>query len=393
MTKLLIRLFVKNSEHTEKNEVRTAYGKFAGIVGMVCNFLLFLTKLVVGTLSGSVSVTADAVNNLSDASSSIISLLGFKLASKPADADHPYGHARYEYLSGLAVALLIMIIGFELLKSSVEKIVSPSATVFSWISVAVLGASVLVKLWMSLFNRTVGKKINSQALIATAADCRNDVIATLAVVIAMIISHYTEFELDGYIGLAVALFIMYSGFGIIRETLDPILGRAPDPEFVEEIRKTIMSYPGVVGTHDLMVHDYGPGSQFASVHVEVAAEDDVITMHDVIDNIERAFLSDYGLHMVIHMDPIVTSDDAINDIRHRLSAAVAGIDESLSIHDLRAVVGPTHTNLVFDCVVPPNFKMSSSELREKISLAAKTIDEKYICVVTIESSYASLPRE
>ena len=393
MTGLLIKLFVKDSDSIEKKEVRSAYGRLAGSVGIVCNLILFATKLIIGTLSGSVSITADAVNNLSDASSSIISLLGFKLAAKPADADHPYGHARYEYLSGLLVALLIMIIGFELLKSSFEKIVSPAATKFDWLSVAVLFLSVLVKLWMALFNNSVGKKISSQTLMATATDSRNDVITTTAVIIAMIVSHYTSFELDGYVGLVVALFIMYSGFGIVRETLDPILGRAPDPEFVEKIRDTIMSYPGVLGTHDLMVHDYGPGNQFASVHVEVAAEDDVIEMHDMIDNIEREFLNEYGLHMVIHMDPIVTSDDAINDIRRNLANEVAKIDGALSIHDLRAVIGPTHTNLVFDCVVPHGFKMSNAELRERISQAAKEIDKNYNCVITIESSYASLPRE
>ena len=393
MTNLLIKLFVKNSEQTEQKEVRNAYGKLTGFVGIVCNVLLFAIKLIVGTLSGSVSITADAVNNLADASSSIISLLGFKLAAKPADADHPYGHARYEYLSGLIVAMLIMVIGVELLKGSVEKIISPSAVNFSWITVAVLCVSVLLKLWMAMFNRTVGKRIDSKPLIATAADCRSDVISTASVILAMIISNYTGFELDGYVGVAVALFILYSGFGLVRETLDPILGRAPDPEFVEEIRQNIMKHPDILGTHDLMVHDYGPGNQFASVHVEVAAEGDVIEMHDLIDNIERSFLEEYGLHMVIHMDPIVTSDYTIGEIRRRLSEEVVKIDSELSIHDLRAVVGPTHTNLVFDCVVPPSFKMSNAELREKISAAAKAIDESYNCVITVESSYASLPRE
>lgn len=393
MTELLIKLFVKNSSDTERSEVRSAYGKLTGIVGIVCNIILFAVKLTVGTLSGSVSVTADAVNNLADASSSIISLLGFKLAAKPADADHPYGHARYEYLSGLMVAMLIMLIGYELLKSSVEKIISPSPVAFSWISVAVLVISILLKLWMSLFNRNVGRRIDSKPLIATAADCRNDVISTAAVMLAMVVSHFTSLELDGYIGVAVALFILYSGFGLVRETLDPILGRAPDPEFVTEIEQKIMSTDGILGTHDLMVHDYGPGNQFASVHVEVAAEDDVIEMHDIIDNIERTFMEEYGLHMVIHMDPIVTSDEQVGAIRKRLAAEVAKIDSRLSIHDLRAVVGPTHTNLVFDCVVPPDFKMSNAELREKISAAAKAIDETYNTVVTVESSYASLPRE
>ena len=393
MTSLLIRLFIKNADATDKAEVRTAYGKLSGIVGIVCNLLLFAVKLTAGTLSGSVSIMADAVNNLSDASSSIISLLGFKLAAKPADADHPYGHARYEYLSGLLVAVLILYIGIELLKNSFAKVLAPTSVAFNWLTVAILALSILVKLWMALFNKTLGKKIRSQTLIATAADSRNDVISTAAVLLAMIVSHYAHFELDGYVGIAVALFILYSGVGLIRETLDPILGRAPDPDFVEEIRDKIMGNEGVLGTHDLMVHDYGPGCQFASVHVEVAAEADVLEMHDMIDNIERAFLRDYGLHMVIHMDPIVTADEAIGDVRHRLCAKVAAIDERLSIHDLRMVPGTTHTNLVFDCVVPHDFGMSNAELREKISAAAREIDPNYFCVITVENSFAALPRK
>ena len=393
ISNLLIRFFVKDSESVNKKEVRTAYGKLSGGVGIASNLVLFAAKLIVGTLSGSVSITADAVNNLSDASSSIMSILGFKLASKPADADHPYGHARYEYLTGLMVALFIMLIGIELLKSSVGKIIEPTAVSFSWISIVILALTVVVKLWLSLFNIKIGKRINSKTLIATAADSRNDVIATSAVIISMIVSHYTSLELDGYVGTAVALFILYSGFGLVRDTLDPILGRAPDAELVKEIRDKIMSYPGVLGTHDLMVHDYGPGCQFASVHVEVAAEGDVIEMHDIIDNIEREISTLYNLHLVIHMDPIVTADDTIGEVRHRLADEVAKIYEELSIHDLRVVVGPTHTNLVFDCVVPHGFKMSNKELREKISAAAKAIDEKYICVVTVESSFAALPRE
>ena len=339
-------------------------------------------------MSGSVSITADAVNNLSDASSSIISLLGFKLASKPADDDHPYGHARYEYLSGLLVAILILYIGIELMKSSVDKIINPSLVAFSWITVGVLCASILAKLWLSVFNKTVGKKINSNTLIATAVDSRNDVITTSAVVIAMLISHYTHIELDGYVGSAVALFILYSGIGLIRETLDPILGKAPEADFVNEIKSAIESHDGIVGTHDLMIHDYGPGCQFASVHAEVAAEDDPIAMHDIIDNIERYIKEKYGLHLVIHMDPIVTKNETVNSIKVKLSEKICEIDPSLTIHDLRVVEGPTHTNLVFDCVVPHAFKMQNKILREKIHECAKAIDEKYICVVTIEHSFA-----
>lgn len=387
MTSLLIRLFVKNNGDIKSKSVRSAYGKLASFVGIVCNALLFAVKITVGTISGSVAITADAVNNLFDASSSIISLLGFKLASKPADEDHPYGHARYEYLSGLLVAILIMYIGIELLKSSVAKIITPSPVAFSWITVAVLVLSVAIKLWLSLFNKNIGQKINSSTLIATSVDSRNDVITTASVIIAMIVSHYTSFELDGYVGCAVALFILYSGFGLIRETLDPILGKAPDAEFVAEIKNKIESYDGVIGTHDLMIHDYGPSCQFASVHAEVAAEDDAVVMHDIIDNIEREIKNTYGLSLVIHMDPIVTKDETVNTIKLRLSEKICEIDERLTIHDLRVVQGPTHTNLVFDCVVPHGFKLSNKELREKIHAAAKSIDKKYICVVTIEHSF------
>lgn len=387
MTNLLIRLFIKDATNTQSSIVRAAYGKLASFVGILCNLLLFTIKLTVGTISGSISITADAVNNLSDASSSIISLLGFKLAAKPADADHPYGHARYEYLSGLLVAIFILFIGVELLKSSVDKIISPTPVTFSWVTVSVLAVSILIKLWMALFNNKLGKTINSKTLIATAADSRNDVIATAAVALAMIVSRYTNLELDGYVGIAVALFILYSGVGLIRETLDPILGRAPDPELVKNIRQRIESYDDILGTHDLMVHDYGPGSQFASVHAEVAAEADVLAMHDLIDNIEREIARDFGVHTVIHMDPVVTADERVEKLRIELTHKIHAIDPALSIHDLRLVPGTTHTNLVFDCVVPYGFKTENAALLQKISTAAKEIDPTYNCAVTFEHSY------
>lgn len=290
MTETLVRLFVKNSRDTTDPAVRTAYGNLASWVGIFCNLLLCAGKFLAGTLSGSISIAADAVNNLSDASSSVVSLIGFKLGARPADDEHPYGHARFEYLAGLAVAVMVLVIGVELLKSSVDKILHPAAVTFSWVAMAVLAASIAVKLWMSLFNRTLGKRINSGSLIATAADSRNDVLTTSAVLVASLISHFANVELDGWMGAAVALFILYSGVGLIKDTIDPLLGLAPDPELVQHIHDKIMSYPGVLGTHDLMVHDYGPGRQFASVHVELAAEDDVMASHELIDDIERDFL-------------------------------------------------------------------------------------------------------
>jgi len=387
--KFLIKKLIKDSENVQYASVRTAYGKFSSSVGILCNVLLFTGKIIVGTVSGSVSITADAVNNLSDASSSIISLLGFKMASKPADNEHPYGHGRYEYLSGLMVATLIMVIGVEILKSSINKILNPAPVEFSWISIVVLAVSILLKLWMMFFNRKMGRKINSQTLIATAADSRNDVFTTSSVLIASLISHFSSVELDGWMGLTVALFILVSGFGLIRDTLNPMLGNAPDEETVNDIRKRIMSYPGVLGTHDLMIHDYGPGRKFANVHVEMAAEDDVIANHDVIDNIEHDFYENDGLHLVVHFDPISTNDSVANEMWLWLMMEVKIIHSELSIHDLRVVPGTTHTNLVFDCMKPCELAMTDGEIKAAISALVKKDHPDYRCVITIDRSYAS----
>ncbi len=391
MTEALIRLFIKNPEKTHDPAVRAAYGNLASWVGILYNLALCAGKFMVGTLSGSISVAADAVNNLSDASSSVVSLLGFRLGSRPADEEHPYGHARFEYLSGLAVAVMVLVIGLELGKTSLGKILAPTPVTFSWVTVGVLAASILVKLWMALFNRKVGGRIHSGALIATAADSRNDVLTTGAVLTAALISHFARVELDGWMGLAVALFILYSGVGLVKSTIDPLLGLAPDPELVKYIHERVMSYPNVLGTHDLMVHDYGPGRQFASVHVEMAAEGDVMASHDVIDNIERDFLENDGLHVVIHFDPIVTSDERVGDMRRWLSEAVKEIDGALTIHDLRMVPGPTHTNLIFDCVVPAGFAMSELDVKQAIKHLVRQKDPRYFCVITVECGYAALP--
>lgn len=391
MTNFLIRKFVKNYKNTDDGKVRTAYGKFAGIIGIICNAVLFVGKIIVGTLSHSVAITADAVNNLSDASSSVISLLGFKLASRPADEEHPYGHGRYEYLSGLMVAVLIMVIGVELFKDSVGKILNPQQVEFSLISAVVLVFSILLKLWMMFFNKKIGRDINSKTLIATAADSRNDVITTSAVLIAAVISRFTGVELDGWMGVAVAVFILYSSFGLIKDTIDPMLGKAPDEEQVRAIRDKILSYHGVLGTHDLMVHDYGPGRQFASVHVEMAAEDDVLESHDVIDNIERDFLKNDGLHMIVHYDPISTKDTLVNELRTWISEQIKHLDSRLTIHDLRIVKGTTHTNVIFDCVVPHDMEIGEKEIKR---FAANIVAEKYpnyYTVVTIDHSYAAMP--
>lgn len=393
MTNFLVRTFVRDYEDTENARVRMAYGRLSGIVGIVCNCVLFLGKLLAGTISGSVSITADAVNNLSDASSSVISLLGFKMASKPADPEHPYGHARYEYLSGLVISVLILLVGFEVLRSGVEKILHPETVAFSWLAVGILAASILVKLWMAFFNRRLGREIHSETLHASAADSRNDVITTSAVLCAMLISHYAHINLDGYMGAAVALFILYSGVGLVQDTISPLLGRAPDPETVRSIHDRILTYPGVLGTHDLMIHDYGPGRQFASVHVEMAAEENILESHDVIDNIERDFLTRDGLHLIVHLDPIVTADSEVGELRRWLAGQVHEIDPALSIHDLRLVPGPTHTNVIFDCVIPPKFRMSRAEVCAAIRARVTEKYPNYHCVITVDDSFAPVSHE
>lgn len=380
---------IPDHENVKDERVRSAYGKAASLIGIACNALLFALKILVGTVSGSVAITADAVNNLSDASSSVVSLLGFKLADKPADAEHPYGHGRFEYLSGLMVAVMILVIGVELLKSSVGKIVAPTGVTFSWVTVFVLAASIGVKLWMAAFNRRIGRKIASKTLEATADDSRNDVISTSVVLLSTLIAHFLGWELDGIMGTAVAVFILVSGFGLVRDTIDPMLGSVPSEEQVDAIREKIMGYPGVLGTHDLMVHDYGPGRQFASVHVEMAASQDPMDSHDMIDNIERDFLINDHLHLVIHYDPVVTDDPRVAVMRAFISEIAVKIHPKMTIHDLRIVPGNTHVNVVFDCVVPYDIHISAKDVREKISYEVRTKYPNYYCVITVEHSFTS----
>lgn len=391
MTEFLIKKFVPNHSETGNSEVRTEYGKLAGRCGIVLNLFLFVIKFVTGLLAKSISITADAVNNLTDAASSIVSLLGFVLAEKPADKEHPYGHGRYEYISALTVAAIIIVIGTELFKSGAEKIISPEAVNCSIYSVAILIISVLTKLWMSSFNIKIGKRINSKTLIATAKDSRNDVISTLAVLASAVVGIIFKINIDGYVGVAVSVFILYSGVGLIKDTISPLLGVAPEEETVEHIHRVIMSYPKVLGTHDLIVHDYGPGRCFASVHIEVAAEDNVLESHDEIDNIERYFIEKEHLNLVVHMDPIVTKDEKVLNLRTKLSAVLKQLDGELSVHDLRTVPGPTHTNVIFDCVVPFGAKASKEEIEEKTKEFLKSeYGENYFPVITFDSSYAPI---
>ena len=395
MTQFLLRTFVKNAQNTADKAVRTACGNLACIVGILCNVLLFLGKFIVGTLFGSVSITADAINNLSDASSNIVSLVGFWLGGKPADKEHPYGHARYEYLAGLAVSVMILVIGIELGKESLGKIIAPTPVEFSWLSAAVLVASILVKLWMSSFNRTIGLHIHSDTLLATAADSRNDVISTAAVLVASLVAHFTHFDrLDGIMGLAVALFILYSGIGLVRDTLDPILGAAPDPELVESIRQKALSYPDVLGIHDLMVHDYGPGNRLVSFHLEMPAEGDVMAMHDEIDRMEKDFFTNDGLITTIHFDPVVTSDPHVTELREFVDQTAHAVDPEINIHDLRIVPGNTHTNVIFDVAVPPKYlargSKSGRDLLNTLRDAVRSRWPDHFCVIQLEQQYAEL---
>ncbi len=371
------------------NGDRTRVGSLAGLVCIVLNIILCAAKAAIGVASGSVSIVADALNNLSDASSNIVSVLGFKLASKPADPEHPYGHGRYEYLSGLVVAVLVLLIGVELVKSSFEKLLAPEPIEFSWALVLVLALSILVKLWMAGFNRSLGDRIGSETLVATAQDSKNDVIATAAVLASALIARYAGIELDAWVGLAVGAYIGWSGIELIKDTVDPLLGSAPDAKLVEHIRSKIMSYPGVLGTHDLMVHDYGPGRQFASAHVEMPAEDSPIASHDTLDNIEQAFKDDDGLIVTLHYDPIVTDDPAVVDMRNRIDAMAKEIDPRISIHDLRTVPGPTHTNVIFDCLRPEECELSARQLKDELGGRVEREYPKAVAKITVDEDYVS----
>ena len=389
MTKLLLRLFIKDYQNTEDPAVRGACGKLAGIVGIVCNLLLFAGKLLAGTLSGSVSITADAVNNLSDASSSLVTLLGFKMAERPADAEHPYGHARMEYLSGLLVAILILIIGVELGKSSIQKILHPEAVEFSVLTLCILVGSILMKLWMCLFCRKLGKRIQSTTLEATAADSRNDVITTAAVLLGCLAGHFFHWRIDGWVGALVAVFILASGWSIAKETISPLLGKQADPELVQRISRLVLSHEKILGIHDLMVHDYGPGQCFASVHAEMDMHEDPLMCHDILDDIERDAMRELRVHLVIHYDPIVTDDDELNHMLTLVQKELAAIDPQLSMHDFRMVRGPQHTNLIFDLAVPYSMSDKTAELKRRIDECVQFEDSKYYTVITFDHAMDS----
>ncbi len=371
---------------TEQSAVsRYAAGKRSGIMGIVCNILLFGAKLTVGLLSGSVSIIADAINNLTDVSSSAVTLIGFHLASKPADEDHPYGHARMEYLAGLVMAFLILLCGYELAKTSVNRILSPAAVLFSWWHVAVLVASMGVKFFMMLYNKQVGKKIGSASLLTAAEDSRNDVLATGAVLVSLFLGHFFSLPTDGYMGLLVALFILYSGFCAVKTTIDPLLGAAPEEALVREIAQKLKSYEHVLGIHDLMVHDYGPKQRFASVHVEMDKNLDPLFSHNIIDNMERDFRNDMDMEMLIHYDPVTTDDEELNAAKSIVEAILAEIDATLTFHDFRLVPGPLHTNIIFDLVVPFSKEKEIPRLKEAITEKIRTSCPDYYPVICVDS--------
>ncbi|WP_050697434.1 cation diffusion facilitator family transporter [Anaeromassilibacillus senegalensis] len=387
MTNLLVRLFIKDYQNVKDSRVREQYGKFAGVVGIVTNLLLSVIKALAGFLFHSVAILADAVNNLSDSASSIVTLVGFKLSAKPADKEHPYGHARIEYISGLIVSLVILLLGFQLVQSSIGKILQPEETEISLLAVAVLVVSMLIKLWQFFFYRKLGRRIASTTLEATAADSRNDVISTGAILIGMGITRLTGYNLDGWMGLVVAILVIVGGVKLIMETSDPLLGIAPSKELVDGVYQKILSYKGVLGLHDLSVHNYGPGRCFASVHCEVPAEQDVMVSHDIIDNIERDFLQDMNIHLVIHMDPVVTDDERTNTLKQQVVQKLRTLSTEIDMHDFRVVWGNTHTNLIFDVCVPFGFQWSDSELLQRVEETIKELDSHYFTVVTVDHDY------
>ena len=386
MVSFLARAFIR-SEGKTPEELRKAYGILCGAVGIALNVLLFAGKFFAGTLSGSIAITADAFNNLSDAGSSIVTLLGFQLAGQKPDPHHPFGHGRIEYLSGLAVSMLILLMGFELGKSSIEKILHPEAVDSSPLVIAILCVSIAVKLYMCFYNRSIGKKINSAAMEATATDSLSDSVATSAVLIATLVSRFTGLQIDGWCGVAVAAFILFSGFNAAKDTINPLLGTPPTKEFVDQIASLVLSHPAVIGIHDLLVHDYGPGRLMISLHAEVSAKANLLEIHDEIDNIERQLQAELNCHAVIHMDPVAADDALVTQTKQSVVALVKGIDPCLTLHDFRMVTGPTHTNLIFDVVAPFSFAMTDEALTDEIQRKVAAMDGNYFAVVTVDKDF------
>lgn len=387
MISLLSRLLIKNRDRTADPAVRRAYGTLCGCCGVVLNVLLFALKYFAGVISGSIAITADSFNNLSDAASSVITLLGFRLAGKKPDPDHPYGHGRLEYVSGLAVSVLILFMGFEVGKSAVQKIITPETVRFGALPVLILLFSIAVKLYIFLYNRTIGKKISSAAMAATATDSISDAVATAVVLLSMLISHFTKFSIDGYAGVLVALFILYAGYSAAKDTLSPLLGQPPAATFVSAIRECVLAHPEVSSIHDLIVHDYGPGRQMITLHAEVDGRGDMFRLHEIIDNIEVELSETFGCHATIHLDPIETDNETVQALRGEIAALVKTIDERITIHDFRMVPGESHTNLIFDAVVPFDLHMSDMEAARAIRALVAEHYPHHNTVITVEHSF------
>ncbi|MBQ8767998.1 MAG: cation transporter [Clostridia bacterium] len=387
MHTILIKHFIKDYENTNNLKVREAYGTLGSITGIVINLMLALSKYFAGVISGSISVTADAINNLSDAGSSIISLVGVRLSAKPADKDHPYGHGRVEYISALAVSFVVLLMGIELFKSSVDKIINPVPVKFNIISLIILAVSIFAKLWLGFFNKKLGEKIDSAPMMAVMKDSFSDCLATGVALIAIVVSAFSDINIDGYLGVIVAGFIFLAGFNILKETMADLLGKPADKAFTQEIENRILSYDKIVGVHDMIIHDYGPGRKFASAHAEVSSQDDIMEIHDIIDLAERDILNEYGLIISIHTDPIITDDERIDSLKAITNQIVKDISDEMSIHDFRVVDGPTHTNLIFDLIAPHKFHLSNDEIRKEIENKLSKIDERYFVVITIEHSF------
>ncbi len=387
MIDFLAKHFIKDHCNTSDPAVRRGYGILCGCVGVGLNILLFLGKLLAGLLSGSIAIVADAFNNLSDAGSSIVTLLGFKLAAQAPDRDHPFGHGRLEYVSGLVVSMVILLMGVELAKTSIEKIFQPEAVEFSSIIVVILAASILVKVYMALYNRKIGKRIGSAAMAATAMDSLSDCLATGAVLLGTLAGHFWNLHIDGWCGCAVAVFILWSGVQAAKETVNPLLGQPPSPEFVNQIYELVRSRPEILGIHDLIVHDYGPGRRILSLHAEIPASGDILALHDVVDALERELNEKLGCLATIHMDPVVNDGGATQEARERVAAMVRLIDPNISIHDFRMVPGPTHTKLIFDAQVPYQCALPDGEVRKRIQNGVRALDGSWSAVVAVEKGY------
>lgn len=394
MTEFLVKHFVKDYKDVEKVSVRTAYGVLASIVGIFCNVFLFAVKFTVGLVLGSVSVTADAFNNLSDAGSSVIGFVGVKMAEKPADADHPFGHGRMEYIAALVVSFLVIEAGFTFLKDSVGRIRNPEEMSFSAVSVCILLLSIAVKLWLGLFNRKLGERIDSKVMKAVFTDAMGDVVTTGATIFSLVFFGATGINIDGFVGAGVALVIMWAGIGIARNTLEPLIGEAIDPEEYEKIKSFVESYDGIEGTHDLIVHNYGPGRSMASIHAEVPNNVDIERSHEIIDRIERDAGKNLGIFLVIHMDPIETRDESVLEIRQRTAEILDELDPACSLHDFRVVPGEGQVNLIFDMVIPIEYdEKMRKELPQRLAERVKEIDPRYQCVITVDYDYVAKTTE